>query len=61
MVVRLDFGVAVFWWTSVLGVTIAGVILWINASAGLSFSDRFKLLGVGTIDPSTSFIPGFVA
>ena len=54
----LDFGVAVFWWTSVLGVTIAGAITWVSIGAGLSLSDRLRRFGVGTIDPSTSFVPG---
>ena len=55
---KLDFGVAVFWWVSVIGVTIGGALSWTSVGAGLSVSDRFKRFGVGTIDPSTSFIPG---
>ena len=54
----MDFGVAVFWWVSVIGVTIGGAVSWINIGAGLNFSDRFRRFGLGTIDPSTSFIPG---
>jgi len=55
---KLDFAVSVFWWTSVIGVTVAGAMMWNNIGAGLSVSDRLKRFGVGTIDPSTSFIPG---
>jgi hypothetical protein len=36
---KLDFGVATFWWTSVVAVTnIAGVVLWIKVSSGLNIT-----------------------
>jgi hypothetical protein len=55
-----DLAVAIFWWISALGVTTFGVLYWMWAAEGLSMSlvDRFKRFGLGTIDPSTSFVPG---
>jgi hypothetical protein len=55
---KSDLGVALFWWSSVIGVTVGGALAWNNVGSGLSISDRLRRFGVGTIDPSTSFIPG---
>ena len=54
-----DFSTLMFWWASVLGVTICGGLLWVQKSVGLSSAERMKRLGVGTIDPLTSFTPGY--
>ena len=53
-----DFLVAVFWWVSALGVLVFGIVEWQIIGQGLNISDRLKRFGLGTIDPTTSIIPG---
>jgi hypothetical protein len=53
-----DVVVAIFWWISALGVTGFGVFAWQVLGTGLTFSDRLKRFGVGTVDPMTSLLPG---
>ena len=55
---KWDVLVAVFWWTSALGVSIAGAITFGNVTSGLSFSAALKLFGIGSINYLTSFVPG---
>src|SRR5271163_1136687 len=43
---------------SALGVSIAGVITFVNVTSGLSLSAALQLFGIGSINYLTSFVPG---
>jgi hypothetical protein len=53
-----DVLVAIFWWVSALGVMIYGIVSWVSVGWDLDISSRIKAFGLGTINPSTSFVPG---
>lgn len=52
----LDFLIAMFWWISALGVLAFGMFEFMNAGGTMSWSDRYKRFGLGTIDPATSIV-----
>jgi hypothetical protein len=52
-----DFLVAMFWWISSLGVLGLGMYEFMKAGGVMTWSDRYKRFGLGTIDPTTSIIP----
>ena len=57
----LGFGsrVFVFLWTiNVIGVVGIGIYLWISVSKYMSWGDRYRRFGLGTIDPATSIVLG---
>jgi hypothetical protein len=54
---RLDLLIAIFWWTSSVGVLSFGLFEWFTAGGSITWSDRFKRFGLGSVDPSTSFVP----
>jgi hypothetical protein len=56
-----DVVVAIFWWVSALGVMIYGIVSWVEVGSDLDISSRMKVFGLGTINPSTSFVPGGTA
>jgi len=46
-------------WTMVgIGITRFGIYLWISVGKNMSWSDRWKRFGLGTVDPETSIVPG---
>ena len=53
-----DVLVAVFWWVSALGIVTFGIWEWFMVGQGMSWSDRWKRFGLGSVDPATSIVPG---
>ena len=54
----LDFLIALVWWVSSLGALVLGVYEFMHAGGSLSWNDRYKRFGLGTIDPATSISSG---
>lgn len=54
----LDALVVVAWALFGICVTLFGVYLWITVGKHMSWSERWKRYGLGTVDPETSIVPG---
>ena len=53
----LDWVAMLYFWSSSLGLMIFGLVKWFYITGGLSFSERFRQYGLGTISPLTIFNP----